>query len=138
MTQAKKVTKTQRQSSLSKTNFKPTSTVNRLKPVTSTKEKKMTEPLPSKTAFHPDKPAKAKKERKPRDPNAPRVNAKSKELLDKKIKILVDKNPRRANSETFKIFELYKEGDTVADFLKKGGRIIDVKADVERKHISLS
>ena len=94
----------------------------------------------SKTSFLPTpnpKEPKVKKEKVARDPNAVRVTGKSKDLLTQVITVLATENPRRKNSETYKIFDLYKDGDTVAEFIKKGGRIVDVKADVERKHISL-
>ena len=100
-----------------------------------------TETSTSKTAYLPAGETGQKKEKKvrtPRDPNAPRITGKSKEYLPKIITVLTDKNPRRAGSETFKIFEFYNTGDTVAEFIKKGGRLIDVKADVARKHIALA
>jgi hypothetical protein len=128
----------------SKTNFKPTAAAGkRLQPHKETKKMDTTsETKPaSKTSFLPTpnpKPIKIKKEKTARDPNAVRVTGKSKELLQKVITVVAEKNPRRANSETYKIFELYKNGDTVEQFVKKGGRIIDAKADAERGHIKLS
>jgi hypothetical protein len=56
---------------------------------------------------------------------------------DQKITLLVEGNPRRMGSETYKIYELYKNGMTVGDFIKKGGRLVDVAADVQRKHIKV-
>jgi len=56
---------------------------------------------------------------------------------DLKIKILTAENPRRKGTATFDMFNLYKDGMTVAEYLAAGGRLIDVKADVERKHIEL-
>ena len=56
---------------------------------------------------------------------------------DAKITVLAETNPRRAGTVTHKIFELYKNGMTVGEFVAAGGRLIDVKADIERKHISI-
>lgn len=54
-----------------------------------------------------------------------------------KIKILVEKNPRKAGTVTHGIFELYKNDMTVGEFIAAGGHLIDVKADIERKHIEV-
>jgi hypothetical protein len=35
------------------------------------------------------------------------------------------------------MFALYRNGMTVGDFIKKGGRMIDVVADMVRKHIKV-
>ena len=56
---------------------------------------------------------------------------------DQKITLLVEGNPRRKGSATYKIFSYYKDGMTVGQFLEKGGRLVDVAADVQRKHIKV-
>ena len=56
---------------------------------------------------------------------------------DQKITLLVEGNPRRKGSATYKIYALYRDGMTVGQFLQKGGRLVDVAADVERKHIKV-
>jgi hypothetical protein len=58
--------------------------------------------------------------------------------MSAKITVLAEKNPRREGSKTFKKFALYETGMTVAEFVSKGGRLIDVKADLERGHIAVS
>jgi hypothetical protein len=57
--------------------------------------------------------------------------------MSRKIHLLVDGNPRRKGKATYKIFALYRNGMTVGDFIKKGGRMIDVVADMVRKHIKV-
>ena len=57
---------------------------------------------------------------------------------DQKITLLVEGNPRRKGSKTYKIFGYYKNGMTVGQFLQKGGRLVDVAADVQRKHINVA
>ena len=56
---------------------------------------------------------------------------------EQKIHLLVKENPRRKTAATYKIFAVYRNGMTVGDFIKKGGRMIDVVADVDRKHIKV-
>lgn len=58
--------------------------------------------------------------------------------MSAKITVLAEKNPRREGSKTFEKFALYETGMTVAEFVGKGGRLIDVKADLERGHIAVS
>lgn len=58
---------------------------------------------------------------------------------DMKITVLAKENPRRPNTRTYDIFNYYKTGMTVGDFLaKKDARLVDIKADVERGHIKVS
>lgn len=75
-------------------------------------------------------------------PKAPRVKKDKREVPDftddTKIKLLVTENPRRPGSATYEIFNHYQDGITVADFVKAGGRRVDVKADYERGHIDFA
>jgi hypothetical protein len=57
---------------------------------------------------------------------------------DSVIKVLVEENPKRKGSEAHARFAKYKDGMTVDEFLKKGGRTIDLNYDVAHKFISLS
>ena len=59
------------------------------------------------------------------------------EWLDKQVHLLVEGNPRRSGSATYEIYQLYENGLRVRDFVERGGRLIDVKADIERGHIRL-
>lgn len=58
-----------------------------------------------------------------------------------KIKLLVKENPKRAGSKAFAVFACYKDGITVADFLKasekSGGSMANVNWDVDHEFISL-
>lgn len=75
-------------------------------------------------------------------PKAPRVKKDLRavpEFNDEtKIKLLVTENPRRPGSATYEIFNHYSDGITVGDFVKAGGRRVDVKADYERGHIDFA
>ena len=54
------------------------------------------------------------------------------------IKLLVDKNPKRPSSLAFQRFALYKDGMTIADYVKAGGRTGDVNYDVINKLIEIT
>lgn len=56
---------------------------------------------------------------------------------DDVITVVAKENPRRQGSKTYDIFKLYKTGMKVKDFVAKGGRVVDVKADLDRGHISV-
>ena len=58
---------------------------------------------------------------------------------DKRIKILVDTNPRREGTDPHDHFALYKNGMTVGDLLgeKVGGRWPHLRADIERGYVEL-
>lgn len=60
---------------------------------------------------------KAKKAKSEESGDARRINP------DLKIKLLVDENPKREGSRSYKEFELYKDGMTVGELLKKGEKI---------------
>jgi hypothetical protein len=57
---------------------------------------------------------------------------------DKTISVLAEKNPKREGTKAYDRFKLYKDGMTVAEFIKKGGSAADVSYDVEHKHIRLA
>ena len=80
----------------------------------------------------------AKKAKKAATKTATRTERQRKFSDDQKITLLVEGNPRRKGSATYKIYALYKDGMTVGQFLQKGGRLVDVAADVERKHIKVA
>lgn len=91
------------------------------------------------------KEGKAPKAKKEKAAPAEKVGRVKKELRevpaftdDTKIKVLVTENPRRPGTATYDIYNLYKDGITVADFVKAGGRRVDVKADYERGHIDFA
>lgn len=65
---------------------------------------------------------------------------KKRKHLDKslKLKILADENPRRKGTAGFKSWEKMEDGMTVAEFLQKGGRMVDLQWDVKKGHVSLS
>jgi|TARA_R100001129_G_C5212567_1_gene217148 cobalamin biosynthesis protein CbiG len=55
---------------------------------------------------------------------------------DARIQICVPKNPKREGSGGYKRFELYKSGMRIRDFLKAGGKTIDLDWDRERGFIA--
>ncbi len=55
----------------------------------------------------------------------------------KKIKVLVQENPKRAGSAAHKRFAMYKSGMTVAEALHKGVTNLDVRWDAGRGFIAL-
>ncbi len=60
------------------------------------------------------------------------------EKLALKIKILVKENPKRANSNGWKNFNLYKDDMTVGEFVEAGGTLADVRWDAAHDYIELS
>jgi hypothetical protein len=60
-----------------------------------------------------------------------------KRIGERKIKVLVTENPQRANSNAAKVFDLYKTGDTVREFLEKGGTLGYLKHNVRYGHVEL-
>lgn len=83
-------------------------------------------------------PEKVTQERGPRigTPSTKRLPV-SHDWLDKSIEVLVQSNPRRPGSNTYVLFDLYAEVKTVRSFLQNGGRLVDIRHDVERNHIRL-
>ena len=55
---------------------------------------------------------------------------------DAKIQVIVPKNPKREGSNGYKRFGLYKTGMTIREFLKAGGKTIDLDWDRERGFIA--
>jgi len=55
---------------------------------------------------------------------------------DAKIQVCVQKNPKREGSNGYKRFSLYKTGITIREFLKAGGKTIDLDWDRERGFIA--
>ena len=55
---------------------------------------------------------------------------------DAKIQVIVPKNPKREGSNGYKRFGLYKTGITIREFLKAGGKTIDLDWDRERGFIA--
>jgi hypothetical protein len=47
-------------------------------------------------------------------------------------------NPKRANTNAFAMFELYKDGQTVKDFIEAGGSTEWVRWDISKGHITLA
>lgn len=75
---------------------------------------------------------------------APETEAKAvtrlslKRLGDKRIKVLSDENPKRAGSRAFKIFSKYETGQTVVEFVKKGGTLADLKYDTSHGYVEVA
>lgn len=80
-------------------------------------------------AAKPAKKAVVAKEAKP---------SKKEDTGAKKIKVLVKENPKREGSASFKTFALYAKSKTVAEFIKAGGTMADIRWDVNKEFISLS
>ena len=53
------------------------------------------------------------------------------------ITVLSEKNPKKAASKSYKRFELYRNGMTVAEFIKAGGHAGDIDWDSKRKFITV-
>ena len=56
---------------------------------------------------------------------------------DAKIQVKVPKNPKREGSNGYKRFGLYKTGMVIREFLKAGGKTIDLDWDRERGFIAV-
>lgn len=57
---------------------------------------------------------------------------------DAKITVRTDSNPKRVGSKAHAKFALYKTGDTVEAFLKKGGTYSTLKWDTEHGFVALN
>lgn len=55
----------------------------------------------------------------------------------KKIRLQVDKNPKKPGTGSFKAWELYKDGMSTDEFFSSGGTIASLKWDCERGFIRL-
>jgi hypothetical protein len=56
---------------------------------------------------------------------------------DQKIKVLVKENPRREGTKSYKMFAKYKDGMTVAEAVKAGIGMVDLRWDAKFEHISV-
>ena len=63
--------------------------------------------------------------------SVPRLNQEA------KVKILTEANPKREGSKSRERYALYKNGQTVGQFLEAGGTTADVRYDVEHDYIQL-
>jgi hypothetical protein len=57
--------------------------------------------------------------------------------LDAKIKVMVDENPKRKGTASYKRFEKYENGMKVADAIAKGVKTADIHWDVKHNYIAL-
>ena len=78
-------------------------------------------------ALEPMSPPKPKPKPKPK---AKKPKAKVPISIDAKITVLVKDNPRRKGTAHSKRFGLYQTGETVAEYLKKGGNRGDLRCDI--------
>lgn len=87
-------------------------------------------PEASRATKDPSAAEEGAKERKQRgSPNFP---------LDGKITVRVDSNPKRVGSKAHARFALYKTGDTVEQFMKKGGTYSTLKWDTEHGFVAIN
>lgn len=87
-------------------------------------------PEASRATKDPSAAEEGAKERKQRgSPNFP---------LDGKITVRVDANPKRVGSKAHARFALYKTGDTVEQFMKKGGTYSTLKWDTEHGFVAIN
>lgn len=97
-------------------------------------------PLPkdaqSTDAAAPKKEKASKAPSSPSAPKAPRAAASSDDA-GKKIYRIVKTNPRKENTWGWKSFNVVKDGMTVAEYLKAGGRRNDLAWDVDHKFLEL-
>jgi hypothetical protein len=96
---------------------------------------------PGGQAAKPKKEGKPKKEKVAKDPaapKAPRARTSKNFHPASTIKVLAEKNPKRATSAAYKRFDLYQNDMTVEAFIKAGGTYGDLSWDSERKYIEVS
>ena len=91
--------------------------------------KKVAEAKPAAKKAAPAKKKAAAKEEGAGRGRAPNISD------DAKIKLLVKENPKRAAAA--ERFDLYKNGMTVAEYLKAGGKRADVNWDVKQGFIEV-
>lgn len=60
-----------------------------------------------------------------------------KELLNKTIYLLIEKNPKKPSGAAHKRFELYRSVKTVTEFLVQGGTLSDIRYDSAHGYIEL-
>ena len=80
-------------------------------------------------------PATAPKAKEPKA--APAAPKEPKPADMRRVRVLVDHNPKKPTSQAFARFALYRDGQTVADALAAGVKSIDIVWDTRRKHIEL-
>jgi len=80
----------------------------------------------------------AKKTTAKKEPAEKTERTRNKLDVNKKIKLLVEINPRRPGTGGHKSFELIKNGMKVSEFIEAGGRRVDLIWDLERKHVKLT
>jgi len=83
-----------------------------------------------------EKPVKAKKAEKPA--KAKKADKAEKSEDTRKITVLVKENPKREGTESHKRFGLYAKSKTVADFIKAGGTMADIKHDEGKSFIKVA
>jgi hypothetical protein len=79
-----------------------------------------------------------KKDKEPKVARESNGDGRRNKNAEKRITVLAEGNPKREGTATYGRFKLYKDGMTVAEFLKKGGTSADVTYDVEHKFIELN
>lgn len=89
----------------------------------------------AKAAAEPKKAAKAAAEPKPEGRKVGRL---VKFKPEQKIKMLVDKNPKREGTKAHDKWEIYRNGMTVSEYLEKGGKSHTLSWDVNHDLISVS
>jgi hypothetical protein len=72
--------------------------------------------------------------RSPRGPRGPRVSV---ARTDPRVVVYVAPNPKKPGSSSWSRFEQYTVGETIDQFLARGGTLGDVKWDLERGFIQL-
>lgn len=53
------------------------------------------------------------------------------------IRLLVEDNPKRLGSASYRRFSYYEDGITVEQYLERGGKVADLKWDEEHHFIKL-
>lgn len=72
-------------------------------------------------------------------PKAPKTDKKRSRLdSSKKIKKLVQENPRREGTHGFKSWEKIENGMTVAEYTQVGGRMNDLLWEIKKKNVELT
>jgi len=56
----------------------------------------------------------------------------------RRIELLVDKCPKREGTSAHKLWQIYKSGMTVQEFLARGGTMAAIRWDLDHKFIALS
>lgn len=54
-----------------------------------------------------------------------------------KIRLLINENPKRKNSDSWHRFNLYHTGMTIAEYIATGGKPSDINYDVAHQLISV-